>query len=121
MNPISKARWISDKRNDGTRRDRGHPSGVMAAVDRRSCRVCSFPGRPGPPWKTRNGSIAAWAGLAPPQAAPFVMGSIPLTQASVKTGSITNQVRNRERLMISMFGGACCNPSAWRRIDRPSR
>ncbi|GGX38291.1 hypothetical protein GCM10007385_01380 [Tateyamaria omphalii] len=27
-------------------------------------------------------------------------------------------VKKRARLTISMFGGDCCNPIAWRRIDR---
>ena len=61
--------------------------------------------------KARNGAIAA-SSPGPTSICPFVSGSIPLTQASVKTGSITNQVRNSARLMISMFGGACCSPMA---------
>ena len=42
----------------------------------------------------------------------------PFVQASVNTGSMTNQVRNIARLTISMFGGDCCRPIACRRIDK---
>ncbi len=43
---------------------------------------------------------------------------MPRTQASVKTGSMTYQVRNMARLMSTMLGGALCRPMPWRRIDR---
>ena len=42
---------------------------------------------------------------------------MPSCQDWVKTGSITNQVRNSARLTIIMFGGACWTPIAWRRIE----
>lgn len=60
---------------------------------------------------SRKGRIAA-SSAGPTSIWPLVIGSIPVTQAWVKTGSMTYQVRNIARLMISMFGGACCKPMA---------
>ena len=56
-------------------------------------------------------------------ASPSVMvpsrrGAPATCHASRRTGSITNQVRKIARLTISMFGGDCCRPMDWRRIDR---
>ena len=48
---------------------------------------------------------------------PATIGSMPASQAWVKTGSITNQVRKSARLTIIMLGGACWTPIAWRRIE----
>ena len=65
-------------------------------------------------WK---GAIAA-CNPGPTSSVPFVIGSMPLTQASVNTGSITNQVRNSESEIIRMLGGDCWSPMACLRIDR---
>lgn len=48
---------------------------------------------------------------------PSSIGPRPRAQASAKTGSITNEVRNSARVTISMFGGACCSPIPWRSSD----
>ena len=66
--------------------------------------------------KSRNGAIVG-AKASSGGSVPAIIGSMPASQASVKTGSITNQVRNSARLTIIMFGGACCTPIAWRRIE----
>ncbi len=54
----------------------------------------------------------------PRSTSPRDNGPPPFAQASVKTGSMTYQVRNKARLTMSMFGGACCRPIACLRIDR---
>ena len=116
-NPISKARWISDSRNDGTRTDRGASGIGVAARGRSASRVAKVSGSIRADMNSRNG-FAACSKAAAMSSSLRLNGPRPLVQASVKTGSITYQVRNMARLMISMFGGACCKPIPWRRIDR---
>ncbi len=66
--------------------------------------------------KTRNGAIGNLK-LSSAVTRSCISGSTPVFHASVKTGSITNQVKNIAKLTIIMFGGACCTPIAWRKID----
>ena len=66
--------------------------------------------------KARNGAMTG-AKACSGWSSPAIIGSMPFAQASVKTGSITNQVRKSARLTIIMLGGAWLTPIAWRRIE----
>ena len=49
---------------------------------------------------------------------PAISGCTPTAQASEKTGSMMNQVRNSASETMSMLGGDCCKPMACLRIER---
>ena len=134
-NPISNARWISDSMKDGTSTDSAGSAVAWvpwAGGAGRPVPSCGpAPGRPGATsasaasvsgsvraaMKSRNGRMPR-SNASGTVMTPCCSGAPAVSHASRRTGSMTNHVRNIARLTISMFGGDCCSPIDWRRIDR---
>ena len=117
MKPISKARCSSVSMNDGTSTLSGvSPSSSAGRFGSASTNVAITSVSTRAVMKIRNGSMIS-GNAASCSIAPSSKGCTPCAQEAANTGSMTKYVRNSAKLTIIMFGGACCRPTAVRKID----